>query len=72
MLSLEWQLRALEVEIARRENGKSLGVAAQDYFILWRPKSVCSLVSRAPVAGSKPSRFLPLGPLDIAYEPTFV
>jgi hypothetical protein len=40
VLRLERQLQALEAEIARQEKDKSLELAAQDHFILWRRPSL--------------------------------
>jgi dsDNA-specific endonuclease/ATPase MutS2 len=33
---LERQLQVIEAEIARREKDRSLGLATQDHFLLWR------------------------------------
>ena len=40
ILRLERELQAIEAEIARREKDKSLGLATQDHFILWRRPSL--------------------------------
>jgi hypothetical protein len=40
ILQLERELQAIEAEIARREKDKSLGLATQDHFILWRRPSL--------------------------------
>ncbi len=40
ILRLERELQAIEAEIARREKDKSLGLAPQDHFILWRRPSL--------------------------------
>jgi hypothetical protein len=73
MLRLERQLQAIEAEIARREKNKSLGLAAQDHFILWRrPCLLTPWSAELQQQAASLADFHLLRLLDIVYEPTFV
>ena len=40
ILRLERKLKGIEVQIARLEKDKTLGLAMQDHFLLWRRTSL--------------------------------